>query len=919
MPSLREEITKTFLRWTRTAPKSHEETVIQPALREGQLFGVYQILERLGFGGMGYVYLALDARLNRRVALKFLPPDLAVDNVLLSRLHEEARTASSLNHPNILTIYEIGEAAGEHFIASEFVQGVTLRQAMDRGNIDSGTAIDIATQVASALLAAHAAGIVHRDLKPGNIMIRPDGYVKVIDFGIAKYLESASERAHGAPHKPSAARIDLTRAGAVVGTLTYMSPEQAAGADVDPRADLWSLGIVLYEMLARRRPFEGETDIEIVTAIQKSPLPPLPNVRSLPPGLAGVVERALAKDPAKRFQNAGEMLAQLHHIASASGLSSKIRPIVVAGGNERRTKLLIAGAAVCAFTLAAALWWWPLGGKEQVLGPDWFRVESVRQITFNGRTSLAAISPDGNYLAFVVGEAEGERALYLKQIESSAEEVKIPPRTITYEGLAFSPDSKYIFETEKDDTMVGKLYAVPILGSRPAVPLVVDIDGAVSFSPSGKQFAFVRYANSNTGRHSSTLLLRSMDGSEPRKLVTLENFTISRRLAWSPKGDQVATVLYSYLPGHSGEALLDLIDLNGRETRRVLPSWQLISLSGWMPDARVLIASAATRNQASTQVQLKQIDRKTGAVFDITKDLAGYSSPSLTRDGSQLTAVKQETRASLWISGSQNFASGQSVTAETEQYPTLAWSDETHLLVNSSRNRFPNVWLFDLNTQSRSDITDEPHVEHDAVPVPRSNSIVFSSNRGGQFHLWRFDPDANRYTQLTFGSTRDEMPSISPDGQWIVYSSWISSNPRLRRIRISGGPAEQVATYAAYNPQISPDGHSIVCKMQDLASLKWTIAVIPFDKPGPIRPIPGAQLPVRWSPEGKALTTVRADSHGVSNLWLIPLDGSAPRQITHFDADTISSFAWSPRGDRLACLRASQGADVALFTRQKRR
>ncbi len=265
---------------------------------------------------------------------------------------------------------------------------------------------------------------------------------------------------------------------------------------------------------------------------------------------------------------------------------------------------------------------------------------------------------------------------------------------------------------------------------------------------------------------------------------------LSRRLAWSPDGRRIAAFLYRYSPTEGGQEVLDLIDLNGRESRRVVTSWQTIGQFCWTPDARSLILSCTTRGEGRYQAQLRQLDLKTGRAFDILKDLAGYSSASLTRDGAQLAAVKQETKASLWISNPSDFTSGQSASAETEGRPSLAWAGD-RVLMNSGRTGFPNLWLFDPASQARAALTNEPHVEQDAATVPNSASVVFSSNRDGDFHLWRFDPPGNRYTQLTFGPNYDNSPAISPDGQWIVYTSWISNTPHLRRVRILAEPASK--------------------------------------------------------------------------------------------------------------------------------
>ncbi len=319
MSGLREEITKRFLRSRSPGQQPAElaedtrasaETVISTDAREGRQFGTYRILRRLGSGGMGHVYLALDTELGRHCALKFISPELLSDAGMLHHLEQEARTASALNHPNILTIYRIAEFDGELFIASEFVQGVTLKRAIQRGSVDPDMAIRIAIQIASALMAAHSAGVIHRDLKPANVMVRPDGYVKVIDFGLAKLTDKSavSRKSH----------LGLPPLGSVVGTVDYMSPEQAIGEEVDERTDIWSLGVLLYEMLSHQRPFAGDKDSDVLVAIRQKPAPPLPNLASLPPGVGRIVSRALMKDLSRRYQSAEEMLSDLEAIDASS-------------------------------------------------------------------------------------------------------------------------------------------------------------------------------------------------------------------------------------------------------------------------------------------------------------------------------------------------------------------------------------------------------------------------------------------------------------------------------------------------------------------------------------------------------------------------------------------------------------------------
>jgi serine/threonine protein kinase/cytochrome c-type biogenesis protein CcmH/NrfG len=333
----------------------------------GRQFGPYRILSALGAGGMGEVYLALDARLGRKIALKLLPLRFTQDPERLERFEREARAASSLNHPNIITIYEIGESEQRHFIAAEFVEGKTLREKMAGGRMDPGVAIEIATQAAGALAAAHNAGIIHRDVKPENVMIRPDGLVKVLDFGLAKLTEERKKERgrdgerEGQSDHPSVPR-SLTEGGIVMGTVSYMSPEQARGQKVDHRTDIFSLGVVIYEMLAGRRPFEGKTTSDVIAALLTAEPPPLKEYCvEATTEIKRITEKCLAKDSENRFQSAGELLAELKMLplGSQAKTSAETLRIGGAGGRfgARRWLAVTAIAAVVIIGFLSFLLW----------------------------------------------------------------------------------------------------------------------------------------------------------------------------------------------------------------------------------------------------------------------------------------------------------------------------------------------------------------------------------------------------------------------------------------------------------------------------------------------------------------------------------------------------------------------------------
>lgn len=906
MSTLREDITRTILRLSRVVYSRTPDEARASALDlEGQELGSYRILRRLGEGGMGQVYLALDTRLGRHAALKFLSSELLAEPEMLERLRMEARAASSLNHPNILTIYEIGEIGVRHFIVSEYIDGVTLRVAMERKAVGLSLAVEIARQIASALIAAHEAGVVHRDLKPGNIMIRPDGYVKVIDFGLAKTVR---------PRAGKAERSNtLTRPGSIVGTVDYMSPEQARGGKLDHRTDLWSLGVILYELLTERRPFEGETENHLIVGILDANIPPLPNRNALPAELPAIIERALAKNPADRYQSARDMLADLQQVHTGSEPST-VGPLHFLPPARRR-RLVVPATGIAAVALSIGALWY-------TSRPNWFEIESVRQLTFNGRTQLSAISPDGRYLAYVVGDPGGTEKLVLKQIEAgTSETVKISERAVSYLGISFSADSQYLYEVEEDEALMGKLYAIPILGDRPATPLLTGIEGPVSASPDGTKLAFV---NRPLAKKESHLEIVNRDGSGRRSLLTLksataQDYTILRHVGWSPDGKQIAAFLFS---DSDYAGLLDLVKLNGQEERKPLRDWRLVGQPSWTEDGRVLVITAATQTEGNNQAQIRQIAVSDGRWRDVTKDLASFRSSTMTRDGREVAAIKVESKATLWVSDKGNFSRGQSSAAEAEQYFTLAssalaWHDDGRVIVNSRQSGYPNLWVFDPETQTHSPLTNEPYVEQGAAPIPGTKSVVFASNRSKrQFHIWRFDPETNEFTQLTSGTSYDESPTVSADGKQVLYTSWNSTRPALYIVPATGGPSTRVGTFLARNADFSPDGQKLVCQLQDARSGNWTVAVVALNDQEHPQYLPDLQIPVRWAPGGQALTAIRTD-RGVSNLWNVPLDGTAPSKLTNFEEQAILVFSWSRDGDRLACIRTSQNSDVALYIRRR--
>ncbi len=650
------------------------------ASRVGEMLGHYRIVSKIGAGGMGEVYLAEDTKLGRKVAIKFLNKEFSKDENKLNRFIREAKAASALNHPNILTVYEIGESDDANYIVTEWIDGKTVREHLAKWESPPlNMILKIAEQVAEALSAAHLAGITHRDIKPENVMIRKDGYAKVLDFGLAKLTEKPTETS--SPEEATRIQVNTTP-GMIMGTVSYMSPEQTRGKETDPRTDLWSLGVVLYEMVTRNLPFSGETMSDTIAAIlTKEPLP----LTQIPPELERILLKALAKKRDERYQTAADMMADLKALrrdcetsgeieyltpSSATGVSTSENELTRAhdGANtgqttkngtptkdeqyqtlsieieKLRSRYRTAVIAVIGVLLIGSLGYLGYRFLKPVrLVETAFNKTTFEKIPISGNVELTEISPDKRYLAYVERKNSNETRLVLRQMENGAEKEILPMGISFVRDIKFSPDGNYFyyaFETMESADLLVNVFRIPLLGGEPE-KVVDNIRRNFSLSQDGKKIAFVR---NETSPFESKIVVRDLRSMEEHFLISAKDREF-QAIAFSPDATKIAVFA-------TDEDVKNLYKLNwipaeGGELRKV--SDTALREDGsldWINDGSGLVITGQLPDQKYGQ--LYKISFPQGEYTPLTTSTSTFSHVSVSKDGNFIVALQTNKTNGIW-------------------------------------------------------------------------------------------------------------------------------------------------------------------------------------------------------------------------------------------------------------------------------
>ena len=812
--------------------------------------GPYRIGELLGGGGMGVVYRAEDRRLGRSVAIKLLPPELTRDPAAKARFLQEARAASALDHPNLCTVYEVGEAAmGQLYLAMPCYDGETLRSKIDaNGPLPVAEALDIALQALKGLAKAHRHGIVHRDIKPANLMVTSDGVVKILDFGIAKLAGIAAS---------------LTRTGARIGTPAYMSPEQSRGEEVDVRSDLWSLGVVLYEMLTGVRP-----------ACEAGAPEPAP-VRRLRPDapseVEGILRRLLAKDRQQRYATAEAALSDVRVLlGTTSGTSTATGELVPVA---RRALRLWAGAALGLVVLASAAGYWlRWEGEEKRPSPPTF----ARITDQEGRELFPSLSPDGNF--FVYAKVSGGSSdIYMQRIGGGNPIALTPDTPWEDTQPAYSPDGEQIaFRSEREG---GGLFLMGATGE--SVRRLTDFGFNPSWSPDGKKIVFATEGISDPASRFSISQLWILDvaGGELKRIVEEDAVQPS----WSPNGHRIA---YWGVPVQGGKRTISTVPADGGEPVRVAADASLSWNPVWSADGAHLYF--ASDRGGSMNLWRQRIDEASGRVRGepepVTTPSSWSAMPSPSRDGRRMLYVSDSSESNV---------------------VKMAFDPETGRV-----------------TGAPAAVTQGSRMVDSVSVSPDGEWITFQGTAPRE-DLFVSRSDGSGLRQLTNDVHKDRLPRWSPDGRLIAFYSNRSGRWEIWTVRADGGDLRQITRTAGpslVRPIWSPDGSRLVCGMSEMGSGLVDLS-LPLAKrvPKPLPRIGGSVfIAGSWSPDGKWIAgwAHRPDNLPSPGIYLYSLETGRYRKLTEsgsralWAADNRHLLVWGPNSLEWVDARTGESREV---------
>ena len=879
-------------------------------LAAGTRLGPYEVLAPLGAGGMGEVYRARDSRLGRDVAIKVLPAEVASDPDRLKRFEREARSASALNHPNIVTIYDIGQADAVSYIAMELVQGEPLRSALLEGALPVRRFLQIATQLAEGLAKAHAAGIIHRDLKPENVMVTEDGIVKILDFGLAKLTEPVASDSR---MTMAATLAGATEEGIVLGTVGYMSPEQALGKAVDYRSDQFSLGAILYEMTAGRRAFARGSPPETLAAIIREEPEPIAALNpKCPVPVRWMIERCLSKDARSRYASTEDLARDLattrDHLSEAASQPG-ILPVEPAP--VRRRRLWMPAAVLAAILAVAAVAAWQFRQSDFFWKNPLAEARFTRLTDWEGSELDAAISSDGRLVTFL-SDRDGVFDAWVNQLGSGEF------RNLTggqfpdlfnddVRNVGFSDDDSHVWIRVARKGPAGApgkpdVWFVPTMGGT-ARPFLADATLAVW----SRDRSRIVYHTTDPG---DPLYVADANGTNPRQIFIEKPGIHNHYPIWSPDG----RFIY-FVRGIPTTYDMDLwrIPSTGGEPERLTNHHARVAYPAPL-DAHTVVYTATSEAGSS----LYLLDTRRRITHRVSFGLEEYISVGAARDGRRLVATVANPSQNLWTVPVLDHVASESEAKRFELPVVRAAAPRfgpDYLLFLSSKGTSNGLWKFKEGAASELWRGSEGAVVAAPAISPDGTQIAFATRKEGRSQLFLMSADGLNVRPVAESVEVREAPSWSPDSKWLAVSASEGKANPLLKIPVAGGTPVRFVEGVTYNPVWSPDG-SLIVYTASQGGPYYQVKAVSVDG----RPIPIPEMRVRFGgnryrflPGGKALVVMQGQFRR-QNFWQLDLQTQRLRQLSDlrpgFD---MKSFDVSPDGKQILFDRYRENSDVVLI------
>ncbi len=872
----------------------------------GQTLGQFQIISHIGSGGMGEVYLAKELRLDRLVALKALPISLSGNRTYLMRFQTEAKAAATLNHPNVATVYSVEEINGQPFFTMEYVDGKTLDSLIPEHGLSLKLFLEWFGDLADALSHAHEKGVIHRDIKPGNIMITSAGVPKILDFGLAQID----------PKKVTdeSSTLSLTQPGQILGTPSYMSPEQAEGERIDNRSDIFSFGIVMYEAITGERPFKGESYAAIVSELLTKEPAAISDIKPDTPFLLSrLIVRCLHKSASRRFQTMHEVRVILEEIKAAVEAGDTIvnsAPGFVQKKDSAFQKRIFVPLLLMIF-LAVGFGFY-LFTKETPRSPVSFQNLTLRKLSQSNNVVYAHISPDGKSVAYNTIEDNEERSLWIRNVEDKNALQLLPPQPVFFwGGLSISKDGSQIYYiTAERDADHGTLYRTSSLGGTPR-KIVENVNDLGSLSPDGERVLYVRY-----GKKMQLLSATASDGGNEVEILSTEARQIYRDPQFSADGTKIFFIKFELIKGEEYWSLVEISSSGGKE-RVIIPLRKpRINEIAVLKDKSGLVVNAV--DSISNLPQIYYVSISDGKETRITNDLNAYFGISVSDDVETIVTAQRHSSNNISI-----FAEGESIQEkqlfkEDNIYSTAVFTPDGKIVYDAEDNNRPHIWIVNADGSNPQQLTPNDSTDFNPFVTPDGRYIIFLSERTGERKIWRMENDGSDPQNLTPVEGRIISHSFLNDKKTVFFIWNREEKKAIGEVPLMGGEIKEFPLVGEGLTAISADGKRFAYIFYDEKDKKRKVRIRPFetDEPSTVFDISPIRF-LKWTIDGKGLL-YRANETGkesASTVWIQPVSGGDPRPFLSVKPDAVIDVSQSKDGKQVVVVSGKLLTDTVMLTK----